>query len=101
MKVDLNANEVVISAADTKHFTKEQKVNGKLILTNQRVFFEPGHPNGIQRIAINPGELREVLTFKTGIFEPSGLTAITRKGEELKFAVKNRDKWIKALNQFC
>ena len=40
MTVKLNANEVVLNAGDTNQVIDNNKVEGKLIVTNQRIYFK-------------------------------------------------------------
>ena len=40
MTVKLNANEVVIKAGDTNQIINDNKISGKLIVTNQRIYFK-------------------------------------------------------------
>jgi hypothetical protein len=39
MSVKLNANEVVLTAGDTNQVIDNYKIAGKLIVTNQRIYF--------------------------------------------------------------
>jgi hypothetical protein len=40
MTVKLNANEVVLKAGDTNQVINDNKIEGKLIVTNQRIYFK-------------------------------------------------------------
>ena len=40
MTVKLNANEVVLKAGDTNQVIENNTIEGKLIVTNQRLFFK-------------------------------------------------------------
>ena len=40
MTVKLNANEVVLKAGDTNQVIENNKIEGKLIVTNQRLYFK-------------------------------------------------------------
>ena len=40
MTVKLNSNEVVLKAGDTNQIIDNKTVNGKLIVTNQRIYFK-------------------------------------------------------------
>ena len=40
MTVKLNANEVVLKAGDTNQVIENSTINGKLIVTNQRIYFK-------------------------------------------------------------
>lgn len=99
MKIDLKPNELVVKAGDTK-FLNGKDVNGKLVITNQRVYFiakklEDNHYNR----EIQPTEIREVMPFNTFAILPNGLNVVTKAGEELKFKVKNRQSWENLINR--
>ena len=98
MKIDLKPNELVVKAGDTKHLPGDNPVDGKLILTNQRVYFKSPEQSGYN-LEIMPHDIAEVIFFNTGIFSANGLNIITKKGRELKFKIKQRDAWGKAINQ--
>ncbi len=98
MKIDLKPNELVVKADDSQHIYKESKVLGKLILTNQRIYFHsPGNTD--YDMEIHPSEIEEVMYFNTNLFSSNGLNIITKEGNELKFKIKKRDSWGKAINQ--
>ena len=99
MKIDLKPNELVVKAGDT-FFLNGKDVKGKLIVTNQRLYFEAieqGDKSYNQEI--QPSTIREVLPFKTGFLQSNGLNIITKNGEELKFKVKDRKSWELLINK--
>ena len=96
MKVDLKPNEMVVKASDSTYLNG-QKVNGKLILTNQRIYFKAQLDNYNQEI--EPGDIREVIPFKTGFFSNNGLNIVKKDGKELNFKVKDRDTWCQLVNR--
>jgi hypothetical protein len=98
MKVDLKPNEVVVKAGDSKHINGKGDVSGKLILTNQRVYFKSPEQTEYN-MEIMPGDIEEVIFFNTNAFSPNGLNIVTKEGDELKFKIKKRDSWGKAINQ--
>ena len=98
MKVDLKPNEVVVKASDTQHLNEKEKVEGKLILTNQRVYFKSPEQESYDR-EILPTDIEEVIYFKTNMLSSNGLNIVTKKGEQLKFKIKQRDSWGKAINK--
>jgi len=102
MKIHLKANEVVLKATDSEYFLPNQPIAGKLILTNQRIYFKTlnGHSTEYD-LEIMPDQLREILPFNRGWFSKNGLTLVTRDGKELKFLMKKRDEWGTALNKLC
>ena len=99
MKIDLKPNELVVKAGDTK-FLNGKDVNGKLVITNQRVYFISKEltDNHYNR-EIQPTEIREVMPFNTFAILPNGLNVVTKEGEELKFKVKNRQSWENLINR--
>jgi hypothetical protein len=98
MKVDLKPNEVVVKASNTQHLNDEKTVQGKLILTNQRVYFKSPEHNSFD-MEILPRDIEEVIYFNTNMLFPNGLNIITKEGQQLKFKIKQRDSWGKAINQ--
>jgi hypothetical protein len=99
MKIDLKPNELVVKAGDTK-FLNGKDVNGKLVITNQRVYFiaKELRDKNYNR-EIQPTEIREVMPFNTFAILPNGLNVVTKAGEELKFKVKNRQSWENLINR--
>ncbi len=102
MVVDLKANEVVRKAADVQHFSDDEVIKGKLILTNQRIYFKTEKDKEADfNLEIMPADIQELLYFKTGMFSQNGLTFLTKEGKELKFNVKKRDTWSLMINNMC
>ncbi|MFC2107177.1 hypothetical protein ACFLRY_02455 [Bacteroidota bacterium] len=102
MVVDLKANEVVRKAADVQHFSQDEIIKGKLILTNQRIYFKTLEDQEADfNLEIMPTDIQELLYFKTGLFSQNGLTFLTKEGVELKFNVKKRDSWSVMINGMC
>ncbi len=99
MKIDLKPNEVVTKVSDTK-FLNGKSVSGKLILTNQRLYFK-ALENGdhAYNLEIMPVEIQEVMPFKTGFFTNDGMNIITKNGRELKFKIKQRSSWEASINR--
>ncbi len=100
MKFNLKENEVVIKASESEHLNKEDKISGKLILTNQRIYFrtlnETFHKFN-HEILFN--QIKEIIYFKNGFFSKKGIAVITRNDMEIKFTMKNRDSWGQMINQ--
>lgn len=95
MKINLKANEMVVKATDTNLCIDEKvKIKGKLILTNQRIYFKGtnGHI-GKHDLEIDPKTIQDVLFFNTFLFLRNGLNLVLKQGRELKFLVKNRNQW--------
>ncbi|MGM0531377.1 MAG: GRAM domain-containing protein [Bacteroidota bacterium] len=98
MKVDLKPNEVVVRAGDSQHLNGKGKIAGKLILTNQRVYFKSPDQSEYN-MEIMPTDIEEVIFFNTSAFSSNGLNIVTRGGDELKFKISQRNAWGKAINQ--
>ena len=100
MVVDLKANELVLKAGDSNYFAEDKNVDGKLILTNQRVYFKTKDDNNSDyNLEILPTEIKEILYFNTLKIFPNGLNIILKEGKELKFKIGNRNNWGKVLNR--
>ena len=93
MVIPLKPNEVVVKAGDSTYFSETEKVGGKLILTNQRIYFisENGHA-GTHDQEIMPVDIREVIFFNTRSLLANGLNVILKSGEEKRFSVKKRNE---------
>ena len=99
MKIDLKPNEQVIKAGDTQYMNGT-KVDGKLILTNQRIYFKSGNESDSKyNMEIVPKEIQEVIPFKTGFFSNNGLNIVRKDGKQLNFKIKDRDTWCKLVNK--
>lgn len=100
MKIDLKANEVVLKATDSDYVLRNVPIAGKLILTNQRIYFKPREETCERfQLEITPAHIREVLPFDRGWFTTSGLNLITKDGRELKFVMKKRNEWGILINK--
>ena len=99
MKIDLKPNEQVVKAEDSKYLNGSV-VKGKLILTNQRIYFKPTEDKDPKYdFEIEPTNIREVIPFKTGLFSNRGLNIVVKSGQEINFEVKDRDAWCKLINK--
>jgi hypothetical protein len=100
MVVDLKANELVLKAGDTNYFAEDQNVDGKLILTNQRVYFKTKDDTFSKyNLEILPSQIQEILYFNTLKIFPNGLSIILKEGKQLKFKIGKRNTWGKVLNK--
>ena len=97
MKIGLKANEMVVKVANTM-FINSSLIAGKLILTNQRIYFI-GKEDDQHNQEIQPADIQEIIPFYTLAFIPNGLNIVTKKGEQLKFKIKNRKSWEQILNK--
>jgi hypothetical protein len=100
MVVNLKANEQVVKAGDSTYHTETEKIQGKLIVTNQRVYFISENGNtGKFDVEILPADIREVIYFSTNMFSPNGFDVVMKNGEILKFTVKKRDEIASLINK--
>lgn len=103
MKIDLNHNELVIKAQSTNFLNSgEEKVKGKLILTNQRVLFKcVDNTVKVPDLEILFDQIADVMFFNTMKIIPNGLHIITKDNKEMRFVLKKRNEWVKKLNKMC
>jgi len=100
MKIVLKPNEVILRAGSSNFRHADQQINGKLIVTNQRIYFKTlrtEHQFCDQEI--NPGEISEMFYFNVLWLLPKGITIKTKKGEELCFTVNKRNEWAKLITR--
>jgi hypothetical protein len=99
MKIELKPNEQVVKAGDSQYMNGS-KVDGKLILTNQRIYFKSkNESHSKNNMEIIPVDIKEVIPFKTGFFSNNGMNIVKKDGKELNFKIKDRDAWCKLVNQ--
>jgi hypothetical protein len=100
MVIPLKANEVVIKAGDTLYLSDSEKVEGKLILTNQRIYFKAlnGHAGKFD-LEILPAEIREVIFFNIWKIMPHGLNVVMKSGAERKFSLRRRNEFGCMINK--
>lgn len=102
MKIDMNPNEMVIRACDSDHISNGNTIKGKLILTNQRIYFKPEsngqtHPD----VEIWPSEIKDVMFYNNRILFSNGLNIVTKNGFDNKFLVKDRSVWSELIVRMC
>lgn len=99
MKIDLKPNEVVVKAGDSGRIHNGDKVDGKFIVTNQRIYFKSsnGHAD-LYDLEITPSQIKEVHFFNTGFLSPNGLNLILKDGDEFRFKVKQRNSFGELIN---
>jgi hypothetical protein len=69
MKIDLKPNEVVVKAGNSERLNNGSNVSGKLIVTNQRIYFKSSNGStGKSDLEITPSQISEVHFFNTGFF---------------------------------
>jgi len=94
MTVKLNQNEVVLKAGDTNQVVDNNVIEGKLIVTNQRIYFRTLNTE-LDRfnIEILFNNIREVIYYSKGIlFGVKGLNVVTNDGKVHTFPLKQRDE---------
>lgn len=100
MTVKLNANEVVIKAGDTNQVIENNVVNGKLIVTNQRIYFKTLDEDTDKfNLEILFDNILEVIYFSKGLFSVKGINVVTRDGNTLSFPLKKRDEFGQLINK--
>jgi len=103
MKLELYPNEMVIKASDTVHLNNGNGgIKGKLILTNQRIYFKSSNTDEDDfNLEILPDEIEEVIQFKNRLIFPTGINILTKVGEEIKFLIQRRNDWIEMIVRMC
>jgi hypothetical protein len=100
MTVKLNANEVVLKAGDTNQLINNDKVEGKLIVTNQRIYFKALKEEAEKfNLEILFDNILEVIYYSKGFFAQKGLNVITRDGKSHNFPLKKRDEIGQLINK--
>jgi hypothetical protein len=99
MTVRLNANEVVLKAGNTNQVIENNTIEGKLIVTNQRIYFKTMDEKTENfNLEILFDNIKEVIYFSRGLFSVKGLSVITRDGKTLSFPLKKRDEIGQLIN---
>ena len=100
MTVKLYANEVVLKAGDTNHVIDNNTIEGKLIVTNQRLYFKTLNEETDRfNLEILFENILEVIFYSKGIFSVKGLNVITREGRTHTFPLKQRDEIGQLINK--
>jgi len=100
MTVKLNSNEVVLKAGDTNQMVDNKTVNGKLIVTNQRIYFKSlAEDTTLFNLEILFDNILEVIFYSKGLFSVKGLNIITRDGRNYAFPLKKRDEIGQLINK--
>jgi hypothetical protein len=100
MTVKLNSNEVVLKAGDTNQVVDNKTVNGKLIVTNQRIYFKSlAEDTALFNLEILFDNILEVIFYSKGLFSVKGLNIITRDGRSFTFPLKKRDEIGQLINK--
>ena len=100
MTVKLNPNEVVIKAGDTNQVVGNDTIEGKLIVTNQRLYFKTMKEETERfNLEILFENILEVIYFNRGLFSVKGLNVITRDGRCISFPLRKRDEFGQLINR--
>jgi hypothetical protein len=100
MTVKLNANEVVLNAGDTNQVIDNNTIEGKLIVTNQRIYFRTIKEEMEKfNLEIMFDNILEVIFYSKGIFSVKGLNVVTRDGKSHSFPLKKRDEIGQLINK--
>lgn len=101
MKIEMNPNEIVVRASDSEKVIPGSSVKGKLILTNQRLYFKCESKKNGHDTEILPKDIEDVMFFKNSFLFPKGLNIVTKNGVENKFLVKRREDWSEMIVKMC
>lgn len=100
MTVKLNPNEVVLKAGDTNQVIENEMIEGKFIVTNQRIYFKTMDEKSERfNLEILFENIREVIYYSKGLFPVKGLTVVTTDGRSLAFPLKQRDEFGQLINK--
>lgn len=93
MTVKLQPNEVVLKAGDTSQVVDNSTIEGKLIVTNQRIYFKTIREEAAKfNLEILFENILEVIFYGRGLFATKGINVVTRDGKNLSFPLKKRDE---------
>jgi hypothetical protein len=100
MTVKLYANEVVLKAGDTNQVKENKTIEGKLIVTNQRIYFKPLSDDMDKfNLEILFENILEVIFYGKGFFSAKGLNVVTRDGQSHMFPLRKRDEIGQLINK--
>jgi hypothetical protein len=100
MTVKLYPNEVVLKAGDTNQHFDNIRIDGKMILTNQRIYFRTLTLETEKfNFEILFDNILEVIYFGSGLFAAKGLQIVTRDGRNHSFPLKERDEMGRLINR--
>jgi hypothetical protein len=100
MTVKLNPNEVVLKAGETNQIINDQKIDGKLIVTNQRIYFKSISEQLTNfNFEILFENILEVIFYNKNLFLVKGLKVVTRDGKNHIFPLKKRDEIGQLINK--
>ena len=84
MKITLQPNEIILRAGTSHLLNNGHKITGKLIVTNQRIYFKTlCTENKEKDMEITPNEISELHYFNTMWVLPNGMNIKTKEGEDI------------------
>jgi len=96
----LYPNEVVLKAGDTNQLIDNNRIDGKMILTNQRIYFRTlTLETEMFNFEILFDNILEVIYFGRGLFAAKGLQIVTRDGRNHSFPLRERDEMGRMINR--
>ena len=100
MHVDLQSNEVVSKAGTSFYEHLEGSIEGKLIITNQRLYFKSVNPSqNTYNLEIQPSEIEDMRFLNFMKILPVGLCLVLNNGTRYPFKLRNRDEWARAIGK--
>ena len=100
MTVKLKPNEVVLKAGDTSQVIDKATIAGKLIVTNQGLYFKTLMDETEKfNLEILFDNILEVIYFSQGLFAAKGLNIVTRDGNTFSFPLRQRDEFGQLINR--
>jgi len=100
MTVKLYPNEIVLKAGDTNQVVDNKKVDGKLIVTNQRIYFKSLNAHTAHfNFEILFENILEVIFYNKNLSFVKGINVVTRDGKNHSFPLKKRDEIGQLINR--
>jgi hypothetical protein len=100
MTVKLYPNEVVLKAGDTSQEVDNSTIEGKLIVTNQRLYFKTLNEEVEKfNLEILFENILEVIFYSKGLFAMKGINVVTRDGKSHCFPLRKRDEIGQLINK--
>lgn len=100
MTVKLNPNEIVLKAGDTNQVIDRNTIPGKLIVTNQRIYFKTIKEEVSKfNLEILFDNIMDVIFYSKGLFLMKGLNIMTKDGKCYTFPLKKRDEIGQLINK--
>ena len=89
-----------MKAGDTSQVIDNKTIEGKFIVTNQRIYFKTLSEEFEKfNLEILFDNILEVIFYSKGLFAAKGLNLVTRDGRTLTFPLKKRDEIGQLINK--